>query len=162
VLPEKSRYPTAGGNKCSFIIAKRCIGIVLEEKTINILVIETIGKFPRNTIVHGESKATDSVWRAVAMGKDKLFMDHPGERRFMLVRERAAVSITPLVWTPGCLIWLAWLLYLLPPISKNVCFCSGVACDFLNGSVWETAWCLNLVHVLGIVDMATGDNPAKT
>jgi hypothetical protein len=28
------------------------------------------------------------------MGKDKLFMDHPGERRFLLVGERAAVSIS--------------------------------------------------------------------
>jgi hypothetical protein len=76
------------------------------------------------------------------MEKDKLFMDHPGERRFLLVRDRAAVPIALLVWTPGGLIWWASLLYLLPPISKSIRFDSSVACDFLNGSVWETAWCL--------------------
>jgi hypothetical protein len=76
---------------------------------------------------------------AVAMGKDKLFMDHLGERRCLLVRERAAVSIVPLVWTPACLIWWMWLLYLLPLISKSVRFDSGVACNFINGSIWETA-----------------------
>jgi hypothetical protein len=69
------------------------MGIVLEERTINTLVIETVGKFPRRSIVHGESTATGCAWGAVAMGKDKLFMDHPGERRFPLIRERAAVSI---------------------------------------------------------------------
>jgi hypothetical protein len=88
-----------------FIIAKRCIGIVLEERTINILIAETLGKFPCCTIVHDESRVTGCAWGAVAMGKDKLFMDPPGERRFLLVRDRAAVSITQLVWTPGCLIW---------------------------------------------------------
>jgi hypothetical protein len=103
------------------------------------------------------------------MGKNKFFMNHPGGRRFLLVRERAAVSLAPLGWTPGCLIWWEWLLYLLPPIWKSVRFYSGVACDFLNGSVREPAWCLeelknwlDLVHILGTVDMVVGNNSAKT
>jgi hypothetical protein len=45
MLPEKSRYLAAGGSKRLFIIAKGCIGIVLDERTINTLVIETVGKF---------------------------------------------------------------------------------------------------------------------
>jgi hypothetical protein len=76
------------------------------------------------------------------MGKDKLFMDHPGERRFLLVHERAAVLIVLLVWMPGCLIWWAWLFYLPLPISKSLRFDSRIAWDFLNGSVRETAWYL--------------------
>jgi hypothetical protein len=74
-----------------------------------------------------------------------------------------------MVWVPGCLIEWAWLLYLLLSISKSVRFDSGVACDFLNGSVWGTPWCLeelknwlNLVQILGIVDMAMWDDSAKT
>jgi hypothetical protein len=67
------------------------------------------------------------------------------------------------------LIWWAWLRSLLPLISKSIRFDSGVACDFLNGSVWKTALCLeelknwlDLVHILGMVDMAMWGDSAKT